>query len=75
MNADDWVADNSASVADLETNESSPGGYDAVNRYGDENLSPFKSNGIWFNGEADTASIMAYPDLKDGTEKVIGNKI
>ena len=27
------------------------------------------------DGEADTASIMAYPVLKDGTEKVIGNKI
>ena len=40
MSADDWVADNGASVADLETNENNPGGYDAINRYGDENLNP-----------------------------------
>jgi len=65
MNADDWVADNSASVADLETNESSPGGYDAVNRYGDENLSPILNQMIYgLDGEADTASIMAYPGLE-----------
>ena len=31
MNADDWVADNEASVADLETNINNPGGYDAIN--------------------------------------------
>ena len=40
MNADDWVADNSSSVADLETDENNPGGYDAINKYGDENINP-----------------------------------
>ena len=44
MRADDWVADNSNSVAGLDTDESNPGGYDAVNRYGDENLSPNINN-------------------------------
>jgi len=36
--ADDWVADNFASVdsAEVETREAHYGGYDAVNRYGDE---------------------------------------
>ncbi len=38
MRADDWVADNDASVADLDTDNNNPGGYDAINRYGDENL-------------------------------------
>ncbi|HIF14188.1 MAG TPA: TonB-dependent receptor, partial [Bacteroidetes bacterium] len=38
MSADDWVADNEASVADLDTDENNPGRYDAINRYGDENL-------------------------------------
>ena len=65
MNADDWVADNDASVADLETNESNPGGYDAVNRYGDENLSPILNQMIYgLDGKVDTASILQYPGLK-----------
>ena len=65
MSADDWVADNGASVADLETNENNPGGYDAINRYGDENLNPTLNQMIYgLNGEADTASIMAYPGLE-----------
>ena len=65
MNADDWVADNRASVADLETNENNPGGYDAINRYGDENLNPTLNQMIYgLDGEADTASIMAYPGLE-----------
>ena len=38
MRADDWVADNDASVAGLDTDNNNPGGYDAINRYGDENL-------------------------------------
>jgi len=64
MNANDWVADNDASVADLETNESNPGGYDAVNRYGDENLSPILNQMIYgLDGKVDTASILQYPGL------------
>ena len=54
-----------ASVADLETNENNPGGYDAINRYGDENLNPTLNQMIYgLDGEADTASIMAYPGLE-----------
>lgn len=34
--ADDWQADNYAPVDDTRTDESNPGGYDAVNIYGDE---------------------------------------
>ena len=64
MNADDWVADNGASVADLETNENNPGGYDAINRYGDENLNPTLNQMIYgLDGEIDTASILQYPGL------------
>jgi len=65
MNADDWVADNSNSVADLETNENSPGGYDAINRYGDENLNPILNQMIYgLDGKVDTSSILKYPGLK-----------
>ena len=46
LSADDWVADNSNSVAGLDTDENNPGGYDAVNRYGDENLSPNINNAL-----------------------------
>ena len=64
MNADDWIADNGASVADLETNENNPGGYDAINRYGDENLNPTLNQMIYgLDGEIDTASILQYPGL------------
>ena len=64
MNADDWVADNEASVADLETNINNPGGYDAINRYGDENLNPTLNQMVYgLDGEVDTASIMQYPGL------------
>lgn len=44
MSADDWVANNSNAVASLDTDERNPGGYDAINRYGDENLSPNINN-------------------------------
>ena len=46
LSADDWVADNANSVAGLDTDENNPGGYDAVNRYGDENLSPNINNAM-----------------------------
>ncbi len=41
LTADDWVADNYAAVDGAEFLEDNPGGYDAVNRYGDE---PFRGN-------------------------------
>ena len=44
LSADDWVADNSNSVEGLDTDIFNPGGYDAVNRYGDENLSSQVNN-------------------------------
>ena len=54
MNANDWEATNTNSVADLDTEEGNPGSYDAVNRYGDENLSPILNNGIYgLNGVPD----------------------
>ncbi len=46
LSANDWVADNANSVAGLDTDENNPGGYDAVNRYGDENLSPNINNAL-----------------------------
>jgi len=64
MNANDWEATNSNSVADLDTDESNPGSYDAVNRYGDENLSPILNNGVYgLNGIPDPKLISDYPGL------------
>jgi outer membrane receptor protein involved in Fe transport len=37
MRADDWEADNLAPTSQSDTDETNPGGYDAVNVYGDEN--------------------------------------
>lgn len=39
MRADDWEADNLSPTSQSLTDESNPGGYDAVNIYGDENIS------------------------------------
>jgi outer membrane receptor for ferrienterochelin and colicin len=64
MNANDWEATNSNSVSGLDTDEKNPGGYDAVNRYGDENLSPILNNGIYgLNGIPDLALVRDYPGL------------
>lgn len=38
LQANDWVADNLDPIYDLEVGADNPGGYDAVNRYGDEDL-------------------------------------
>lgn len=57
MSADDWVADNSSSVEGLDTDKTNPGGYDAVNRYGDENLSPN------INNATDASAIWQTPGL------------
>jgi outer membrane receptor protein involved in Fe transport len=40
MRAQDWEADNYEPTLDSEYDESNPGGYDAVNVYGDEGLEP-----------------------------------
>ena len=39
MQAYDWKANNMAAVDNTDTDENNPGGYDAVNRYGDEDIS------------------------------------
>ncbi|MFC2176061.1 TonB-dependent receptor domain-containing protein [Bacteroidota bacterium] len=38
LQANDWVADNIEPIYDLGVSATNPGGYDAVNRYGDEDL-------------------------------------
>lgn len=38
LQANDWVADNTDPIYDLGVSADNPGGYDAVNRYGDEDL-------------------------------------
>ena len=38
MRAYDWEANNMAAVDGTDTDENNPGGYDAVNRYGDEDI-------------------------------------
>ena len=64
MNAYDWVADNASSVADLETDENNPGGYDAVNRYGDENTNPRWNQMVNdLEGNPDTAALIDYPGI------------
>jgi iron complex outermembrane receptor protein len=52
FSADDWVADNYDPVFDTDTDRSNPGGYDAVNIYGDE-----------FNGANDYSKVLASPGL------------
>ena len=44
--ADDWVADNYDPVFDTEFDRDNPGGYDAVNRYGDEGSGAFDFRGL-----------------------------
>ena len=58
LNANDWEANNMNSVEGLDTDRDNPGGYDAVNRYGDENLSPNINNAL------DPAAIWQTPGLK-----------
>ncbi|MTB49486.1 TonB-dependent receptor [Lewinella sp. W8] len=44
--ADDWVADNFDPVFDTEVGRDNPGGYDAVNIYGDEGNNAFNFSGF-----------------------------
>jgi iron complex outermembrane recepter protein len=44
MQALDWMADNTDPTEQSLTGKSNPGGYDAVNRYGDEELGGFQYN-------------------------------
>ncbi len=44
MQAQDWPADNDDPTAQSLADRSNPGGYDAVNRYGDENPDPRSNN-------------------------------
>ena len=46
LSANDWEANNSNPVEGLDTDRNNPGGYDAVNKYGDENLSPNINNAL-----------------------------
>lgn len=54
LQAYDWVADNIEPIYDLGVPASNPGGYDAVNRYGDEDLA---------GGNDYTTQIANYPGL------------
>ena len=58
MRANDWEASNSNSVEGLDTDVNNPGGYDAVNRYGDENLSPNINNAL------DLSAVWQTPGLR-----------
>ena len=44
MKAYDWVADNMSPTTQSQVGEGNPGGYDAVNRYGDENITAGSNN-------------------------------
>lgn len=56
LRADDWEAENYAPTSDSPTDESNPGGYDAVNIYGDEDVS-VNNNYATFSGRR------SYPGL------------
>jgi len=58
MRANDWEANNRNSVEGLDTDRNNPGGYDAVNRYGDENLSPNINNAL------DLSAVWQTPGLR-----------
>ncbi len=58
MRANDWEASNINSVEGLDTDIYNPGGYDAVNRYGDENLSPNINNAL------DLSAVWQTPGLR-----------
>ena len=58
MRANDWEANNNNSVEGLDTDINNPGGYDAVNRYGDENLSPNINNAL------DLSAVWQTPGLR-----------
>ncbi|MBU3660123.1 MAG: TonB-dependent receptor [Flavobacteriales bacterium] len=58
MRANDWEANNNNSVENLDTDRNNPGGYDAVNRYGDENLSPNINNAL------DLSAVWQTPGLR-----------
>jgi iron complex outermembrane receptor protein len=57
LRADDWQANNFAPSTDSEANENNPGGYDAVNRYGDEALA------YGYDFQSDSAQRKFYPGL------------
>jgi iron complex outermembrane receptor protein len=59
MHADDWVADNMDASDESRTPRGNPGGYDAVNRYGDE---------IFFD---DGGAVRSRPGLGDFTRRGI----
>ncbi len=48
LRADDWWADNQAPTSDSPTDATNPGGYDAVNTYGDEDVSVNNNYGTFF---------------------------
>jgi outer membrane receptor protein involved in Fe transport len=52
LTVDDWEADNLDPVFGANEGPSNPGGYDAVNRYGDENLSGGINNATTLNDRA-----------------------
>ena len=49
LEADDWEAENYAAVYESESSETNWGGYDAVNRYGDEEPIYFNSKNLQIN--------------------------
>lgn len=57
MRADDWEANNSEPTSGTEEGKNNPGGYDAVNRYGDENLTTGQNNAFTLSGRVN------YPGL------------
>lgn len=69
MQANDWEADNLAATPQSKNNEKNPGGYDAVNRYGDEYNSQNDASaiatlrpglGIWYRTGYEEKDIVDY---------------
>ena len=60
LSANDWEANNESSVEGLDTDINNFGGYDAVNRYGDENLSPTINNATDPNAIINTPGLLRW---------------
>jgi iron complex outermembrane recepter protein len=69
MQANDWEANNLSATPQSQSNNSNPGGYDAVNRYGDEYNSMFDASaiatlrpglGIWYRTGYEEKDIVDY---------------
>lgn len=68
MRADDWEATNLEATPQALVGVTNPGGYDAVNRYGDENLTNGQNNATSLSQQINTPGLGIYH--RDGYEEL-----